>query len=58
MLETVSFEPRGTVDDRSDLRRRSIDGTGDDLIRGMVAPEGIDGDPEAHPRYGAGVPSG
>ena len=37
---------------------RGGDGAGDDLLRGMVAPEGVHGDPAAHLAYGAGVPSG
>ena len=40
------------------LLGRGGDRAGDDLLRGMVAPEGVHGDPDGAPGYGAGVPSG
>jgi hypothetical protein len=58
MVEALRAKARGTVDDRPDLGGRGGEGTGDDLIRGTVAPESVHGDLDTHPVYGAGVPSG
>ena len=56
--EAVRVEVGRAEDDGLDALLRGDDGAGDDLVRGMVAPEGVHGDPAAHLAYGAGVPSG
>ena len=56
--EAVRVEVGRAEDDGLDALLRGDDGAGDDLLRGMVAPEGVHGDPAAHLAYGAGVPSG
>ena len=58
VLEAVRVEVGRTEDDWLDAVPRGDDGASDDLLRGMVAPEGVHGDPAAHSTYGAGVPSG
>ena len=58
VLEAVRVELGRAEDDGLDAVRRGGDGACDDLLRGMVAPEGVHGDPAAHATYGAGVPSG
>ncbi len=58
VLETVRVEVGRAEDDGLDAVPRGDDGAGDDLLRGMVAPEGVHSDPAAHSTYGAGVPSG
>ena len=58
VLEAVRVEVGRAEDDGLDALGRGGDGACDDLLRGMVAPEGVHGDPAAHLTYGAGVPSG
>jgi hypothetical protein len=58
MGEAPRVEVGWAEDDGLDAFLGGSDGAGDDLLRGMVTPEGVHGDPAAHSRYGAGVPSG
>ena len=46
--EAVRVELGRAEDDGLDALLRGGEGAGDDLLRGMVAPEGVHGDPAAH----------
>ena len=58
VLEAVRVEVGRAEDDGLDAPLRGDDRACDDLLRRMVAPEGVHSDPAAHAGYGAGVPSG
>jgi len=48
MVETVRVEVGRAVDDRPNVVRGGSEGSGDDLRRFAITPEGVHGDADAH----------